>query len=82
MPTPAPLLPSSQCAEGGTQDFLHVNTELHVSLLHVSTELFWAACSLVMLYCYKAIYLMCLRCPRPALTPLSPLTLGVWASAM
>lgn len=39
MPPSSPLLPSSQCAEGGTQDFIRVNMELHVSLLHVSTEL-------------------------------------------
>lgn len=38
MPPSPPLLPSSQCAEGGTQDFMRVNMELHVSL-HVSTEL-------------------------------------------
>ena len=51
MPTPPPLLLSSQCAEGGTQDFLRVNTELHMSLLHISTEL--SLCSSPLLGCLQ-----------------------------
>lgn len=50
-PSSPPLLPSFQCSEGGTQDFLHVNTELHVNLLHVITEL--SLCSSPLLGCLQ-----------------------------